>query len=77
MSLDIHFVGLNSFLVLSSNWRRGESATSHDAEWPNWREDDALASNLACVGPTLGIRAADGGRYDRRRLLRAVRRISE
>lgn len=29
MSLDIHFVGLNSFLVLSSNWRRGESATSH------------------------------------------------
>lgn len=46
MCLDIRFVGLNSFLILLSNWRQGESATSHHAErrtmthphpiWPTW-----------------------------------------
>jgi hypothetical protein len=39
-------------------------------------DDDAPASNLADVGPILGIQVADGGRYDKSHLLRAVRRIS-
>ena len=39
-------------------------------------DGDALASNLADVGPILGIRVADDGRYDKSHRLRAVRRIS-
>jgi hypothetical protein len=39
-------------------------------------DDDAHASNLADVGPILGIRVANGGRYDMSHHLRAVHRIS-
>jgi hypothetical protein len=73
MCLDVCFVGLNGFLILCR--RIGAGVSQQQVIMPNGYVD-VPASNLADVGPILGIRVADGDRYDKSHLLRVVHRIS-
>jgi hypothetical protein len=74
--LNVGFVGLNGFLILCRRIDAGVSQQQVIMPKRLLEDDDAPASNLADVGPILGIRVADDGRCDKSHLLRAVRRIS-